>query len=592
MKVKADFLSVVRVILLSTLISFTTSQIVYSENYVLFLAGQSNALGFGDSLEITPPYDRNLPNVFLWSSPLGFFTGVYSYALDARQFGPEVGLSYWLSVNYPHHNFYIIKYGLEDTTLGVGGLSNGTWDPDSDDQYAVFRDQVVEGLSWLQTAGIPYTVGAFFWMQGESDTHDYNHPMGVDYQKNLTQFIAKVRSDYDVADLPFIFGRVAESYGERALIVYGIKALYLDDVRLAQASVDEADVNAYMVNTDDLSFNGDGIHYDALGQLKLGERFANEFIAHRELLVYEGFGTQSLGFSGNWIGNTGIPNSGNGLTFGSMKVEGDAALAGWLDTSRYLSNSIDLTSGETYVSILMNYYSYAGSQEDPGNLASVILNKGEGAKSIYYGIPYTLTEPMYYAVQMGADPWYGNFGLGTIEVGATVMFVSKITYNEDSLFVENWLYNQGDSIDPMQPSGQGRAQTYDSFNIPATEGDFDLSSIGLWSVNANVAFDEIRIAKSWKGAVNASGNLPFVIGCDQDDTDKLYDWAEIFLPEFFYPAGMESFEVEGFRLRYYQDTGNYLGCRDGMVYVYGDVFGGLLAVDTLSNLIYLLDLDS
>lgn len=81
-----------------------------------------------------------------------------------------------------------------------------------------------------------------------------------------------------------------------------------------------------------------------------------------------------------------------------------------------------------------------------------------------------------------------------------------------------------------------------------------------------------------------------VSACDRTDADTLYDWAEVNLQEFFAPSGMESFEVESFWVRHYPATSSYVGCSEGVVYVYGDIFGGLLQVDTLNNLLMVLNL--
>ncbi len=60
------------------------------------------------------------------------------------------------------------------------------------------------------------------------------------------------------------------------------------------------------------------------------------------------------------------------------------------------------------------------------------------------------------------------------------------------------------------------------------------------------------------------------------DSNRLFDFAEQTFPHFFYPSGQETIEVNGYLARYYPGTNNYVGTQGDDVYVYGDVFGGLL----------------
>ncbi len=70
----------------------------------------------------------------------------------------------------------------------------------------------------------------------------------------------------------------------------------------------------------------------------------------------------------------------------------------------------------------------------------------------------------------------------------------------------------------------------------------------------------------------------------QSDSDKLFDWAETNLPEYLSPANQPSDTYDNvWYYRYYPSTDIYLTTNtdDLDVYVLGDVFGGLLRIDTL-----------
>lgn len=51
------------------------------------------------------------------------------------------------------------------------------------------------------------------------------------------------------------------------------------------------------------------------------------------------------------------------------------------------------------------------------------------------------------------------------------------------------------------------------------------------------------------------------------NSNKLFDFAEKSSPEFFSPAGMTTFTLENYLVRYYPITGNYIGTTGEDVYV-------------------------
>ncbi len=68
------------------------------------------------------------------------------------------------------------------------------------------------------------------------------------------------------------------------------------------------------------------------------------------------------------------------------------------------------------------------------------------------------------------------------------------------------------------------------------------------------------------------------------DSNRLFNWAETKYPQLFSPGGAESFELLGYWVRYYPQTDTYVGTQNNSVYVYGDVFGGLLYINELDVL--------
>lgn len=71
------------------------------------------------------------------------------------------------------------------------------------------------------------------------------------------------------------------------------------------------------------------------------------------------------------------------------------------------------------------------------------------------------------------------------------------------------------------------------------------------------------------------------------NSNKLFDFAEKTYPELFSPAGMKTAGLNNYLVRYYPNTGNYIGATGEDVYVYGDVFNGLLKAGVISDFIAL-----
>ena len=74
-----------------------------------------------------------------------------------------------------------------------------------------------------------------------------------------------------------------------------------------------------------------------------------------------------------------------------------------------------------------------------------------------------------------------------------------------------------------------------------------------------------------------------------DDSNRLFNFAEQNFPQYFRPAGSETFEIDylsnHYIARYYKETNTYVGTVGDDVYVYGDVFNGLLYVGKIGTYI-------
>jgi hypothetical protein len=95
------------------------------------------------------------------------------------------------------------------------------------------------------------------WHQGESDAN-----LSADeYEKQLTGFISRVRTDLEAPELPFGIGEVFDN-GKR------------DTIRTAQKAIAEKVKKTFFVSADKLKTFDGGTHFDAASQIELGSRFA------------------------------------------------------------------------------------------------------------------------------------------------------------------------------------------------------------------------------------------------------------------------------------------------------------------------------
>lgn len=229
---------------------------------VYLMAGQSNMAGYESGLPSTP-YNAT-QDVKFWNYENNGWIDLRPGLGDtANDIGPEVGFGYTLRALHPDDDIYLIKWGVDSTSLA------GPWNPDgSGVQYNTFKNRVNTALSAL--AGQSPVIAGMIWMQGESDANDT--AMANAYAANLTNLINTARSDFSAPDMPFVLGRITD------LSSYGFPGV--PQVRAAQETVPGVVGNAAWINTDDLAINPAAPgHYNAQGQIDLGIRFANRLEA-------------------------------------------------------------------------------------------------------------------------------------------------------------------------------------------------------------------------------------------------------------------------------------------------------------------------
>jgi hypothetical protein len=254
---------------------------------IYLIAGQSNAVGFGD----TTSYAPDLSDVQFWNRKRLLADNldkndVTYLTADSDKWKPgewgdmEVGntvknrpenedVSKYFGYEVPLANLvtkpaHFIKYAKGNTNLHT------EWNPDlaftrlnpggTKNQYTQWSVTFDEAIAALGKQ--PYQIMGMFWMQGESDTT--TEDVAKDYGKNLQSLIEKMRQHVGFPDMKFFIGKL--NYwptGPHDRI--GI-------IRNKQDAVAAADGNVFTIETNELSLH-DSIHYNGESLIKMAQRF-------------------------------------------------------------------------------------------------------------------------------------------------------------------------------------------------------------------------------------------------------------------------------------------------------------------------------
>ena len=155
-----------------------------------------------------------------------------------------------------------------------GGTSLEQWNP----RYKSMGGRSLYGamLERIRLSGTSRLRG-ILWYQGESDTTLID--LATSYGKRFDEWIAAVRADTGIPDLPVItvqIGRVVEPAAREGLW------LGWDIVREAQRTLPERSANATVTSAVDLPLV-DLIHIDTGGLIRLGQRMARLALAGKQL---------------------------------------------------------------------------------------------------------------------------------------------------------------------------------------------------------------------------------------------------------------------------------------------------------------------
>lgn len=258
---------------------------------VYLIGGQSNATGQG--------YMKNLPDtahidtaVWLFHSgqpylnsgkPAYVWLPLHQASESPDRFGPELGFGSKIHQLYPKRKIALIKHALSGSSLysdwkpGENVQDSITWGK----QYKEFVRTVDRALAALRSQGYKPLIRGMVWQQGEADAAA-SDSISKQYAANLTHLIGRVRKQFKVPGMPFVYGYVLPPPNVGA---------GRDIVRKAEHDIDQdsktpwAVKRAFVVETDDLSLRAndknspypkDTRHFGTSGAWLLGVRMAQK----------------------------------------------------------------------------------------------------------------------------------------------------------------------------------------------------------------------------------------------------------------------------------------------------------------------------
>jgi MYXO-CTERM domain-containing protein len=290
---------------------FGPSKAAADEVRVFILAGQSNMAGLGDGSMLTGDLAEQRQVWYDHHNPDARNGGSYADATSTdweplapmgtnELYGPELTFGAALQEAFPNDRIAIVKMSQGGTNIiehwgrGLGPDPDGnTYKSqlyhallgtlDSADYsgatalaYPNEMGRLDRAIARLDADGVDYAIAALIWMQGENEA---SWSAAFQYDVLLADFVAAIRQDLGIPDLPVVVGRVSDNlYSDNGGPVPADRSDNVTAVRAAQVAWAEADANARWIDTDDFVAVDDGWHFDSAGYQTMGRRMADAYL--------------------------------------------------------------------------------------------------------------------------------------------------------------------------------------------------------------------------------------------------------------------------------------------------------------------------
>lgn len=340
-----------------------------TEIQVVLIAGQSNAAGRADATDLAPESaDAGVEYFYHVTSSGGtsYDSGGSFVPLNTIQgnFGPEFGLARTLKNDYAVNNLAIIKRARGATNLFEDWAPGGL-------MYDSFIADCTTALRSITARGDTFNILGLAWHQGERDS--VVGRTAAHYQADLHAFLGNARSDLHDAFPNANFESLKVVIGE-----VSSKA----EISSAQQAASELEGNARFVATGDLNLF-DGLHFDAAGQLAMGERMATSLMDLRDKILgeEESIVTSTIlngpWYTGSASATAGVPSISNrnsdAFTWGTGVVSGGSSALRGMVWSYFPEQSLAVGDSLTF-RFTKNYHDFGATATGSGGFRFGLYN--------------------------------------------------------------------------------------------------------------------------------------------------------------------------------------------------------------------------
>ena len=261
---------------------------------VFVLSGQSNMVGWGNSLELQSVarfgYDNRL-----WMFEDGAWRPLKPHkspssaqrtrwGINEFTFGPEIGFAHAIAAAWPGKRIGIVKQA-------VGGTGIMAWAPEWNEADARITGDAAKGPLYEQLVGKalaalhsePTELRGFLWLQGGKDMRDIR--AASRYADNLAELAGALRRDLGVADLPVLVSTYRRDDIPDSLEGVDPAAFEFEEGRpgawqvlVAQSEAPKTIPNSASVVLRDLPRHPGNIHANTEGMLLAGRAYARVFL--------------------------------------------------------------------------------------------------------------------------------------------------------------------------------------------------------------------------------------------------------------------------------------------------------------------------
>lgn len=227
------------------------------------LIGQSNMVGRRCQVEELPDHLKASQENVLFFHPKEGWQPITPGKTQAEGLGPEFSFGYELQK--------LLEEPLGIIKLSVGGTNLHTqWDPKLEN--SLYHRTLA--LSQRAAEARPIEIVGVVWVQGGADSKRQEDADA--YAVNYREFINAWRKDLENPRLAVVCGRCGTTTNPER---FRAKKPFIDTVRGAQMGLEDPIYT--WVDLDDITLQGDAVHFDTPGMVETGVRYAK---AMRELL--------------------------------------------------------------------------------------------------------------------------------------------------------------------------------------------------------------------------------------------------------------------------------------------------------------------